>query len=189
MNKGLTIGIVVIAIVAVLGIFCVSTYNGLVDKSEEVDKKYADISVQLERRADLIPNLVSTVKGYVAHEESAIEAVTSSREKLINANSTSEKAEANQELTSSLNNLFAIAENYPDLKANTNFINLQDELAGTENRIAVARKDYNDVVGDYNKQIKKFPTSIFAGMFNFDKKEYFEAKDSANEVPNVSFED
>lgn len=189
MNKGLTIGIVVVVIVALIGIFSVSTYNSLVDKSEEVDKKYSDISVQLERRADLIPNLVSTVKGYAEHESSIIDSVTSSREKLVNAKSINEKAEANQELTASLNSLFAIAENYPDLKANTNFINLQDELAGTENRIAVARKDYNEVVSSYNKAIKKFPASFFASLFHFESKEYFEAKDSANEVPDVSFED
>lgn len=178
---------IVIGIVLVIAIFLISSYNGLVNKSEEVEGKYADISVQLERRADLIPNLVSTVKGYASHETEAINNITTSREKLLNADSVEEKAEANEDLSKALNNLLVIVENYPDLKANTNFIQLQDELAGTENRIAVARKDYNDAVKNYNKNIKKFPTNLLTGMFGFDEKEYFEAKASSNEVPEVSF--
>lgn len=178
---------IIIGVVVLLAIFLISTYNGLVNKSEDVEGKYADISVQLERRADLIPNLVSTVKGYASHETEVIESITSSREKLLNADTVEEQAEANEELTRALNNLLVVVENYPDLKANTNFIQLQDELAGTENRIAVARKDYNEVVKDYNKDIKKFPTNLLAGMFGFDEKEYFEAKESSNVVPEVSF--
>ena len=188
MKKGLIIGGVIVGIIAVIIIMFASTYNGLIGKEEEVDNKLAAISVQLERRADLIPNLVSTVKGYAAHEQEVIDSVTSARENLVNASDASEMAEANQQLTSALNNLLVIVENYPELKSNTNFIQLQDELAGTENRIAVARQDYNDVVKDYNKDIKSFPTNILAGMFGFDEKEYFEAKESSNEVPKVSFE-
>ena len=181
-------GLIIIVVLVLLVLMGIGSYNGLVSKEEEVDNKFADISVQLERRADLIPNLVSTVKGYASYEESVIDSVTTARERLVNANTIEDKAEANQELTKALNNLFVIVENYPDLKANTNFIQLQDELAGTENRIAVARRDYNGAVKSYNKDIKSFPKSILAGMFGFDKKDYFEAKESSSEVPNVSFE-
>ena len=188
MNKGLKTGLIIGAVVVVLVMLFAGSYNGLVGKKEEVDSKLAQVSVQLERRADLIPNLVNTVKGYASHEQSVIDSVTDARSKLLSANSVEEKAEANQELTTSLNNLLVVVENYPDLKANTNFIQLQDELAGTENRIAVARKDYNDAVKSYNKEIKSFPKNILAGMFGFEEKEYFEAKESSNEVPKVSFE-
>jgi len=188
MKKSLIIGGIVIGVIAMLVMMFAGTYNGLISKQEEVEGKFADISVQLERRADLIPNLVNTVKGYAAHEKEVIDSITSSREKLLGAHSASEMAEANQELSNAIKNLLVIVENYPDLKANTNFIQLQDELAGTENRIATARKDYNAAVKEYNKEIKLFPKNILAGMFGFEEKEYFEAKDSANEVPDVSFE-
>lgn len=188
MKKGLLSVVVVIIVVLLAAVMFSSSYNSLVSKSEEVDGKLADISVQLERRADLIPNLVNTVKGYIAHEQNVIDSVTKARENLVAANNVEDMVSANNELTTALNNLFVIVENYPDLKSNTNFIQLQDELAGTENRIAVARSDYNDAVKDYNKTIKSFPKNILAGMFGFEEKDYFEAKDSANEVPNVSFE-
>lgn len=188
MKKGLVIGGIVVGVVVVIIMMFASTYNGLVSKEEEVDGKLADISVQLERRADLIPNLINTVKGYASHEKEVINSITKSREKLLDADDADEMAEANSELTTALNNLLVIVENYPDLKANTNFIQLQDELAGTENRIAVARKDYNDAVKSYNKTIKSFPKNILAQMFDFDEKEYFEAKDSSSDVPEVSFE-
>ena len=188
MKKGTIIGIVIAVIVVLMVIIFASTYNGLVNKQEEVEGKYADISVQLERRADLIPNLVNTVKGYASHEEKVIDDITTARENLLNSKSIEEKANANQELTNALDALAVIIENYPDLKANTNFINLQDELAGTENRIAVARRDYNEAVKNYNKTIKSFPKNIIASMFGFEKKAYFEAKESANNVPEVTFE-
>lgn len=188
MKKGTIIGIVIAVIVVLMVIIFASTYNGLVNKQEEVEGKYADISVQLERRADLIPNLVNTVKGYASHEERVIDDITTARENLLNSKSIEEKANANQELTNALDALAVIIENYPDLKANTNFINLQDELAGTENRIAVARRDYNEAVKNYNKTIKSFPKNIIASMFGFEKKAYFEAKESANNVPEVTFE-
>lgn len=188
MKKGTIIGIVIAAIVILMVIIFASTYNGLVNKQEEVEGKYADISVQLERRADLIPNLVNTVKGYASHEEKVIDNITTARENLINSKSIEEKANANQELTNALNALAVVVENYPDLKANTNFINLQDELAGTENRIAVARRDYNEAVKNYNKTIKSFPKNIIASMFGFENNAYFEAKESANNVPEVTFE-
>ncbi len=188
MKKSLiTLG-VIIGVVVILVVMFASTYNGLVSKEEEVEGKFANIGVQLERRADLIPNLVSTVKGYAAHETEVIDSITTSREKLLGADTAEEMADANSELTNAINQLLVIVENYPDLKANTNFINLQDELAGTENRISVARNDYNEAVKSYNKEIKVFPKNLLAGMFGFEEKEYFEAKESSNEVPEVLFE-
>lgn len=188
MSKGLKIGIIIGVIVLVLGIFIGGTYNSLVSIREDVNSKYSDISVQLERRADLIPNLVNSVKGYMKHEQDIIDSVTKAREKLVNANGVLEEASANDELTNALNNLFVVVENYPDLKSNTNFIQLQDELAGTENRIAVARTNYNDAIKEYNKSIKMFPKNIFANMMGFDEREYFEANETSLEVPDVSFE-
>ena len=173
----------VILVIAMLG----GKYNSLVEKSEKIDKELANIDVQLERRADLIPNLVNTVKGYAAHETEAIKLVTEARENLLNAKTAEEMSAADQELTNALNALMVIVENYPDLKANENFIQLSDELAGTENRIATARRDYNEVVTDYNTAIKKFPTNIIAGMFNFDEKAYFEVSEGKTEVPEVEF--
>lgn len=187
MSKGLGILVGIIAVVVVIGAIVGGSYNSIVNKEEKVDKAYSDISVQLERRADLIPNLVNTVKGYVEHEETIINSVTTARENLLKANTVSEKSVANNELTSALNALMVIVENYPDLKANTNFINLQDELSGTENRIATSRRDYNEKVEDYNATIKKFPTNILAGMFGFEKKAYFEIEASKTEVPEVNF--
>ena len=187
MSKGLKIGIVIVVIVLLLGMFIGGRYNSLVSKEEAVDSALADISVQLERRADLVPNLVNTVKGYASHESEVIDKVTTAREKLAGAKTVDEMSSANNELTTALNNLFVIVENYPDLKSNENFINLQDELAGTENRIAVSRKDYNDAVNSYNASIKKFPTNILANIFGFDKKEYFETSEGKDEVPEVSF--
>ena len=188
MKSGTKILIVVAVIAVILIGSVVGTYNGLVTKQENIDNKLADISVQLERRTDLIPNLINTVKGYTKHEEKIINEITTARENLVGAKTVEEKAAANDKLTSALNGLTVIVENYPDLKSNQNFIQLQDELAGTENRIATARRDYNEAVKEYNKDIKKFPNSIIAGMFNFEKAAYFEAKESAKSVPEVSFE-
>lgn len=188
MNKGLKIGIIIGVIVLVIGILIGSSYNDLVSKQEDVKTKYSDISVQLERRADLIPNLVNSVKGYMQHEQSVIDSVTKARENLVNANNPAEAANANNELTTALNNLFVIVENYPELKSNTNFIQLQDELAGTENRIAVARTSYNETVKEYNKTVKRFPKNVIASLMGFEEEAYFEAKETSTEVPNVSFE-
>lgn len=187
MKKSSIIIICIIAVIAIIGIAIGSSYNGLVTEREKVQNSYANLSVMLQRRADLIPNLVNTVKGYTTHENEAIDKVTSAREKMANAGTLEEKANANNELSSSLKGLMVIVENYPDLKASTNFIQLSDELAGTENRIAVARKDYNDAVQKFNVSIKKFPKNIIAGMFNFEEEQYFESNVSM-EVPNVSFE-
>ena len=187
MKKSSIAIIVVIVILLLIVIGGISSYNGLVGLSEEVDNKFATIDTMLQRRADLIPNLVNTVKGYTNQEQSVIDSVTEARAKLNNANSVADKANADQELTSALNNLLVVVENYPDLKSSENFINLQDELAGTENRIATARKDYNDAVKEYNAKIKRFPTNIISGMFGFEEKEYFQATEGSEEVPTVDF--
>lgn len=182
------IGIIGVLLVLIVGIF-ISKYNQLVSLNESVESNLSNVDVQLERRADLIPNLVNTVKGYMKHEETVINSITSSREKMVNASSVDAKNQANNELTTALNNLYVVVENYPNLKADTNFIQLQDELAGTENRIAVARRDYNESVVNYNKNIKSFPSNLIAKMFEFEEKQYFEASEESKEVPDVSFED
>ena len=187
MKKGSIILIVIVAILVIVIGGLVSSYNNLVSLEEKVDKAYADIDVQLERRADLIPNLVNTVKGYVEHEENIIKNITDARQNLINANTVEEKSKANNDLSNAINALMVIVENYPDLKANENFINLSDELAGTENRIANARVEYNDAVEEYNAARKRFPVVLIANMFGFEEKAYFEVDESKTEVPEVEF--
>lgn len=187
MSKKTTIIVAIVAVIAVIALMVISGYNSLVSKEESVGTAYSNVSVMLERRADLIPNLVNTVKGYMEHETEVIENVTTARENLLGAKNIDEQMEANDQLTASLDALMVVVENYPDLKASENFIQLSDELAGTENRISTARKDYNDEVKSYNTAIKKFPTNILASMFGFEQKEYFEAKESATEVPEVEF--
>ncbi|MBQ7105750.1 MAG: LemA family protein [Bacilli bacterium] len=187
MKKGTIILVVIVAIVAIIIGSLVSSYNNLVSLEEKVDKTYSDIDVQLERRADLIPNLVNTVKGYVEHEESVIKNITDARENLLKANTVEEKSKANNELSSAIDALMVIVENYPDLKANQNFINLSDELSGTENRIANARNEYNEAVSNYNSARKKFPVVLIASMFGFEEKDYFEVDESKTEVPDVEF--
>ena len=184
-NMGL---IIIIAIVVIIGIMMISGYNGMISKQEKVENALSNLDVMLQRRADLIPNLVNTVKGYTNHENEVIDKVTEARTKLVNANSVEEKNTANEELTSSLKALMVVVENYPDLKSSENFINLSDELSGTENRISVARKDYNDAVNTFNTTIKKFPNNLLAGIFGFEKAEYFRADEKSQEVPSVNFE-
>lgn len=189
MKKSVLITIlVIVAILVIGGITIGSTYNNILAKSESVDGKFADIDTQLQRRADLIPNLVNTVKGFTNHEQEVIDSVTEARSKLSGASSIQDKAAANSELTSALNRLLVVVENYPDLKSSQNFIQLSDELAGTENRISVARKNYNDAVKEYNLSVQKFPTNIIAGMFNFEKKPYFEASEGSQNAPTVNFD-
>ena len=187
-KKGLIIVISIIAVVLVVVGGLVSTYNGLVDKQAEVSNSEAQIQTQLQRRADLIPNLVNTVKGYAAHETEVYTALADARAKLNSASNTEEYTDALESYNSAISRLLVIVENYPELKANDNFIYLQDELSGTENRIATARKDYNEVVTEYNKSIKKFPTVIFAGMLGFEEADLFEASADAQDAPAVSFE-
>ncbi|MBQ5573873.1 MAG: LemA family protein [Bacteroidaceae bacterium] len=188
--------IIVIAIVAVVAIWVVSAYNGLVNLDEGVANKWGDVETQYQRRADLIPNLVNTVKGYAAHEQETLESVVAARSqatqiKVDPENLTPEKLaefqKAQGEVTSALGKLLAITENYPDLKANQNFLELQAQLEGTENRINVARVNFNDATKRYNTAIRRFPKNILAGMFGFEKRSYFEAQDGAETAPQVQF--
>ena len=188
MQKTSIVLIGIIVLVAIIVLTFIGGYNGMVSKKENVESASSNLDVMLQRRCDLIPNLVSTVKGYTNHETGIIEKVTEARTKLVNANTMEEKSNANNELTSSLNALMVVVENYPDLKSSENFKQLSDELAGTENRIAVARKDYNDAVRTLNVSIKKFPNNILAGMFGFEEAIYFAADEKSVEVPSVSFE-
>lgn len=184
MGKGL-LGVIAAIVIAAAMFF--SSYNGLVSMNENVTSKWSQVENQLQRRNDLIPNLVNTVKSYAAHETEVFKAVSDARAKLGGAKTVAETTAANNEMNSALSRLLVVAENYPDLKANTNFQQLQDELAGTENRIAVARKDYNDAVQSYNAKIKSLPTSLYAGAFGFTAKDYFKADAAAQKVPQVKF--
>jgi LemA protein len=178
---------VVVALVVIVGFILVGMYNGLVQARLRVKEAWSGIDVQLKRRASLIPNLVETVKGYAAHERETLENVTAARAQLQQAGSPGAAAEANNMLTQTLRSLFAVAEAYPDLKANENFMHLQQELADTEDKIAYARQFYNTNVLSYNTKTQTFPTLIFAGMFNFEQEEFFEAEEEAREDVRVSF--
>jgi LemA protein len=181
-----TVAVVGLIVVVMVG-YSACKYNSLVNSEEEVDGTWAQVENVLKRRADLIPNLVETVKGFAAQEKEIFTAVADARSRLLAAKGPAEAAEANAGLTSSLGRLLMISEQYPSLKSNENFLRLQDELAGTENRIAVERKRYNDAVKEYNVTIRRFPGSVFAGMFGFDKKEYFEVQEADKQVPQVKF--
>jgi LemA protein len=184
------IGIVVAVLVVVLVLFLVLAYNGLVKARNRVDNAFSQIEVQQKRRYDLIPNLVETVKGYAAHERQTLEAVTQARANAISAQqsgSVGEQAQAENVLTGALKSLFAVAEAYPDLKANQNFLNLQEELTATEDRIAYSRQFFNDSVLSYNNAIQTFPRNVLAGMFHFERREFFDAEPEAGTAPRVSF--
>lgn len=192
-NKGLIITIVVIALVAIWGI---SSYNGLVSMDENVSNQWANVETQYQRRSDLIPNLVNTVKGYAKHESETLESVMAARSqatqvKIDPSNCTPQQLAAYQkaqgDVTTALRKLLAITENYPDLKANQNFLELQSQLEGTENRINVARKDFNDTAKKYNTSLRRFPRNIIASMFGFEKRNYFEAEAGAEKAPKVEF--
>ena len=178
--------VIVVIVVLLVGFFWLG-YNGLVKRRNQVDNAWSQIDVQLKRRHDLIPNLVETVKGYAAHERGTFEAVTQARANAINAQTPADQAQAENVLSGALKSLFAVAEAYPDLKANQNFLNLQEELTSSEDRVAYARQYYNDSVLSYNTQIQKFPTVILAGMFNFEKREFFDAAPEDTETPQVQF--
>lgn len=187
MKKGIwpiLIGIVVIIVLLVGGY--VSSYNSLVSKDQKVASRLSQIDNQLQRRNDLIPNLVETVKGYTNHEEKVFTEIAAARNKISGASTVGEKAQGDAALNSALKSLNIIVENYPVLKANENYLNLQNELAGTENRISVARKDYNDAVQDFNSYKKKFFVNMFFGG-KYADKEYFKASEGADKVPNVTF--
>jgi len=172
---GTALIVVVVALVVLLLLAAVSVYNGLVRRRNQVDNAWSQIDVQLKRRYDLIPNLVETVKGYAAHERGTLEAVTRARADAIDAQGPAAQAAAENVLTGALKSLFAVAESYPDLRANQNFLELQQELATTEDRAAYARQYYNDAVLAYNNKVGTIPSSIFAGMFGFAPRGYFEA--------------
>ncbi|MDR2337013.1 MAG: LemA family protein [Candidatus Nomurabacteria bacterium] len=184
-NKKMIIIGAIVAVVVVLVAGIIGIHNAIIAKSEAVDSAYSTIETTLQRRNDLIPNLVSTVKGYATHEEKVFADVTAARETLLSAKGVDATSKASSELNGALGRLLAIAENYPDLKANTNFLNLQDELAGTENRINVARQEYNDKARAYNTYIKQFPQNLLKG--DATDKPYFEAETNAQTVPQVEF--
>lgn len=184
-------GLILILVLLGLGAYAMALYNGLIRKRVETENAWSQIDVQLKRRSDLIPNLVETVKGYASHESKTLEAVTAARTKATSASDQQTRIAAENALGGALRGLLAIAESYPDLKANTNFLSLQEELSSTENRIGFARQHYNDSVGLYNSSMQSFPANIFAGMFNFKAAAFFELdeaqKKAVQEVPRVSF--
>ena len=197
MKKGCLIAVVA-AVVIVLGCFVwvKNTYNGFVSQQEGVDAAWSQVENVYQRRADLIPNLVATVKGYAKHEQETLDKVVSARAKAtqitvdpenLNEASLKKYQEAQGELGSALGKLLAITENYPDLKANENFLQLQSQLEGTENRIAVERKNFNEVAQSYNSSIRQFPGNVLAGMFGFERKPYFEAEKGAEKAPEANF--
>ncbi|MGH2736139.1 MAG: LemA family protein [Actinomycetota bacterium] len=179
----MAVGIIIAIVVALLVVFAILMYNRLVKLRNRVEAGWSQIDVQLKRRYDLIPNLVETVKGYAAHERETLEAVTQARQQAVQASGVAEQAQAENMLTQALRQLFAVAEAYPDLKANQNFLALQEELTGTEGRIAYARQFYNEQVLNYDNARESFPGNIFAGMFNFEARAYFEVEDVASREP------
>lgn len=196
MKKSTIVLLSVVGVLLLLAGVCVSTYNGLVTKDETVSEKWGAVQTVYQRRADLIPNLVNTVKGYAAHESSTLQEVTEARAqatsiKLDPATATPEQMQAwmdaQQELGKSLGRLLAIAESYPELKASQNFLALQSQLEGTENRISVERQRYNEAVKEYNVSVRRFPSNIIASMFGFDQKVMFEAQEGAEVAPVVQF--
>lgn len=188
--------IIIIAVLAVIVVYGITSYNSMVAQDEAVGTAWSNVENQYQRRADLIPNLVNTVKGYAAHEKEAFDAVVSARAKATQTTIsidelTPEKMEAYQKaqgaVGSALSRLLAVTENYPDLKANENFQTLQAQLEGTENRISVERRKFNEVAKAYNTNIRRFPKNIFAGMFGFEKRPYFEAEEGSEKAPEVKF--
>ncbi|HJF91889.1 MAG TPA: LemA family protein [Mediterranea massiliensis] len=188
--------IILVAVVAIIAFWAISGYNSLVSMDENVSNQWANVETQYQRRADLIPNLVNTVKGYAAHEKETLEGVMAARSQAtqikvdptdLTPEKLAEYQKAQGQLATALGKLLAITENYPDLKANQNFLELQAQLEGTENRINVARKNFNDAAKAYNTAIRRFPKNILAGMFGFDKRSYFEAAEGAEQAPQVQF--
>jgi len=178
---------IIIGVVVLLALYFASTYNALVKLRNMVKDQWSQIDVLLKRRADLIPNLVETVKGYAKHESETLEAVINARNKAVNAQGAEEEMKANGELSGALSKLFALAESYPDLKANTNFLDLQSNLKDTEDKISYARQFYNDAVLKYKNKLEVFPSNIVAGMFGFKPEPFFEATEAEKENPQVKF--
>jgi LemA protein len=178
---------IVIGVIVLLVIFAIATYNRLVRLRNRVEAAWSQIDVQLKRRYDLIPNLVETVKGYAAHERETLEAVITARQQTAQADNVQDRAQAENMLTGALRQLFAVSEAYPDLKANQNFLALQEELTGTESRIAFSRQFYNEQVLAYDNAIETFPSNIFAGAFNFKPEPYFEVEEASRQPVGVDF--
>jgi LemA protein len=188
MSKGLIAIIVIVVVLLIFGGMYVSTKNSLVQKNEAVKSAWSQVDVVLQRRADLIPNLVETVKAFAAHEEKVFGDIAAARAALLNAKDPAAKIAANNSLDGAIGRLLAVVENYPQLRSNENFLRLQDELAGTENRIAVERKRYNDTLQDYNTTVQTFPNSFFAGFAGFKVNDaYFRAEEGSRQVPKVNF--
>lgn len=192
-NKGM---VITLAVIAVIALWSISAYNGMVGMDEGVQGKWADVETQYQRRSDLIPNLVNTVKGYAAHEKETLAAVVQARSEAtsvkidptnITAEQMAQYQQAQNGVSSALGKLLVVVEKYPDLKANQNFLELQAQLEGTENRITVARRNFNEAAKEYNTAIRRFPKNILAGMFGFEKKAYFEAEQGAEKAPQVEF--
>jgi len=179
--------IVILIVVVLLVIFVVAAYNGLIRLKNRVDMAWAQIDVQLKRRLDLIPNLVETVKGYAAHEKTTLDAVVTARNAGLTAGGPKDQAAADNMITGALRQLFALSEAYPDLKANQNFLALQEELTATEDKVAYARQFYNDGVQRFNTKIQTFPSVIFARMMKYTSREYFQAEPAAQQAPKVQF--
>ncbi|MGH9192129.1 MAG: LemA family protein [Acidimicrobiales bacterium] len=179
--------IIILVIVVLIGLYVVFSYNGLVSLRNRIENAWAQIDVQLKRRYDLIPNLVETVKGYASHERETLDAVIEARNAGMTATGPHDQAEAENQITGALKSLFALSEAYPDLKANQNFAQLQEELTGTEGRIAYARQFYNDTVYRYNTKIQSFPSNVLANAFRFSEREYFEADDESRGPTQVQF--
>ena len=183
------IGLIVVGVIVVaVGLFVMGAYNALIRLRNQVKNAWSQIDVQLKRRHDLIPNLIETAKGYMHHERETFEAITEARSRAMGAGSVADSAKAEGGLSQALSNFMLVVENYPDLKANQNFLSLQEELTSTENKIAFSRQGYNDQVLFFNNKIQMFPSNIIAGMFSFTKRDFFEIEDAAErEVPKVSF--
>ncbi|RPJ63044.1 MAG: LemA family protein [Dehalococcoidia bacterium] len=177
----------VVLVVIIIAVSLIGMYNGLVTKSQAIDGQWAQVETQYQRRFDLIPNLVNTVKGMMKQEQTVFDAIAQARTKYGSATTTDAKAQAAGEVESALGRLLAIVENYPELKSSQNVTALMDELSGTENRISVERRRYNELVRDYNTQIKTFPTNMLAGMFGFTEKQYFQSVSGADQAPKVEF--
>ena len=191
MKRGTKILLIVLAAIVIVVLIGYSSikgmYNTMVQQETAVDAAWADVENNLQRRLDLIPNLVNTVKGFAEQERDVLLGVTEARSRVAGAGSREERIDAEQELGGALSRLLLVVENYPQLKSNQNFLALQDELAGTENRIAVSRKRYNDSVRQFNTYIRQFPNNLFANMFGFEQREFFEAPEGAEEAPQVEF--
>lgn len=181
------IGLILIIVIAIFALWFVMMYNGLIKLKNRVDEAWSDIDVQLKRRHDLIPNLVNTVKGYATHEKELFEKITQARAQAIGAQNPADKEKAENMLSGTLKSLFAVAENYPDLKANQNFLELQRELTDTEDKIQASRRFYNGNVRDFNTKIETFPTNIFAGMLHFVKRDFFQVEEGEKALPEVKF--